>query len=91
MKYECHVTYDYPHTVAEYSRLQEIGIARGWSPSAIDGDPILGKKKFFYFTCHSDSVTELHSMILDLQIALLDTESPIRRAKIEETVYDKRY
>lgn len=83
MKYECHVTIDYPK---DRARVEAIGKVLGWSTSYIDGDPLLGEKRFFYFTRHADTAEVLHG---DMDALLLALPVPVVRRKIEETIYDQ--
>ncbi len=86
MTYECHVTVDYP-TAPFRVQLEEIGAAQAWSTSHIDGDPLLGDKRFFYFTCHADRLAVLHHKMEVLGRSL---PVPIVRKKIEKIIYDTK-
>lgn len=88
-KYECHVTYNYPEEQSALTLFHSIGKALGWSTSFIDGDPLLGEKRFFYFTCHGISKASLHIKMRFLEAAV--KEFAIRRKKIEKIVFDQRF
>ena len=90
--YECHVTVLKPSIEADRARMQAIASRLHWKTSEIDGDPVLGKKVFFYFTTHGQNYEELTSRMEDLRRTL---ESPgidiaVVRMKIEDIVFDWR-
>ncbi len=82
--YECHVTVEKPSQPAMYEQLAK---DLGWKTSFIDGDPVLGQKVYFYFTCnHVDFVS-----IKDKMGALAQRLGPDAiRQKIEKIVYDTK-
>lgn len=87
-KYECHVTIAMPE---KRDFLETLGQSLGWSTSFIDGDPLLGEKRFFYFTRHSDSKA---SLLTDYNWLLMNwpvTGPEVLRFKIEKIVLDWRF
>lgn len=84
--YECHVTAPYsPEKIRRFERLAE---KYGWSPSWIDGDPLLGQKRYFYFTRHETTRFDAYLAIQDLVIHL--EEGECLRRKIEHVIFDVR-
>jgi hypothetical protein len=88
--FECHITIERPF--GEKERLLKVHSGRtGWKTSCIDGDPIMGQRPFFYFTCHDvdfDRIKEkMHAMEIDLRDFF---RTPAIRSKIEQIVYDTK-
>jgi hypothetical protein len=66
-------------------------LLQGWKLSQIDGDPVLGKKVYGYFTAHHTAYDPLMSKV---QATLEYTRSlgcPAVRAKIEKIMYDEKF
>lgn len=84
--FESHVTVKKPKDPTEY---EEIAKRLGWHTSAIDGDPEMGDRVFFYFTRRGSSKEQLLKAIDVLRAAL--GERTVLREKIEEIVWDTTY
>lgn len=90
--YECHVTVLKPADEVERERLKSIAQRLHWKTSEIDGDPILGKKVFFYFTSYGADYDGLAHRMYDLRNTLESPgiDVPVIRMKIEQIVFDWR-
>ncbi len=84
MNYECHVTVAKPADATEFKALAQ---QHGWKTSCIDGDPLLGAKAFFYFTCHHGNYDKIFKKMKDL-VGLLGGQ--VIREKIEQIIYDTK-
>lgn len=84
--YECHVTV--PFSTEKIPRFQQLATEHGWSSSWIDGDPLLGMKRHFYFTRHETTRFKAYMAIQDLVIHLEPGEC--LRRKIEQVIFDVR-
>lgn len=88
--YECHITIDKPSTLQSIHLCEELGHSYGWKTSFIDGDPVLGKKVFFYFTRHSATYESLFVRMRELADYLDLISIVVVRLKIEHIVYDTK-
>lgn len=86
-KFECHVTVDKLDFQPVIEIHKDIAAEQGWKTSAIDGDPVLGQKVFFYFTCFSTDLVEIVTKMNKLAEAL---GAAVVRKKIESIIYDSR-
>jgi len=88
--YECHVTIE---SVNQYMTELKV-VATGWTFSAIDGDPVLGKGVKCYATKHfNSSKNKLEDVIAMVDFAaevINDNVSKVTRRKVELVVYDTR-
>jgi hypothetical protein len=82
--YECHVTVDRPSNPDDFNTLAQ---NLGWKTSCIDGDPVLGKKVFFYFTCHGTYYGRIYEK-MELLASMLGDR--VVRKKIEQIIYDTK-
>jgi hypothetical protein len=87
--FECHITIEKP---LGYHQEWFEGIARrtGWKTSCIDGDPVMGQRAFFYFTCHHPQFESIKAKMHDLENLLKDHFVEVLRSKIEQIVYDTK-
>lgn len=85
--YECHVTVERPVNQETRELYERVGTEHGWKTSMIDGDPVLGKKVFFYFTKHGSSFGSIKNRMFNLEEILGDR---VVRSKIEHIVYDTK-
>lgn len=87
--YECHVTVAKPTAKGGRVLLEHIAQrdGDGWKTSCIEGDPLLGPKTYFYFTCHDTDLTQIKKKMANLCERL---KGRVLRAKIEEIMYDWR-
>lgn len=85
--YECHITVEKPEPGLRvtYEALAE---KWGWKTSCIDGDPVLGRQVFFYFSAHDGDFLELMNRMEHLAACL--GEEVVIRKKIEHIVYDTK-
>lgn len=81
--YECHITVEKP---TDRTPFELLATEHGWKTSCIDGDPVLGKKAFFYFTAHAKSYDHIFQKMSEL--ARILGEKVVIRQKIEHIVYD---
>jgi hypothetical protein len=80
--FEAHITYDGRHrAVVEYH------CPKGWKFSAIDGDPVLGKKVFCYLTSYD---VDGKRLLERLYTAIAAVPVLPCREKIEMIVYDTK-
>lgn len=86
-KFEAHVTCDRSQSLI----VQKVADSIGWTFSAIDGDPIMGKQAYCYLTAYDTSGHALMVRMLNEVRPLLDRHGvePLR-FKIEEIVYDSK-
>jgi hypothetical protein len=87
IEFECHVTCAKPNNMRFY---EDIATKHGWNSSFIEGDPLLGKQGFFYFTRHAASYDSLFTTMEVLCKALADVGTKVLRKKIEQVLYDTR-
>jgi hypothetical protein len=88
--YECHITIEKPTTRERLAQCESVGERHGWKTSFIDGDPVLGKKVYFYFTRHARTYGELYSRMKELEATLESNTVAAVRSKIEHIVYDTK-
>lgn len=88
MSYECHVTLD--NDPCNHPEFELIGQEHGWSTSFIDGDPLLGQKCFFYFTCHDDSQDDIEDKMWKLADYLGEAGHQVLQLKIEQIIFDTK-
>lgn len=62
----------------------------GWSFSAIDGDPVMGKQAYCYLTAYGPIGTDLLVKVQTLSNVLRDNGVEVLREKVEEIVYDSK-
>lgn len=86
MSYECHITLE---TKVPFLH-EKIGKRIGWKTSKIDGDPILGKGVYFYYTKHGKCFKSLFKEMNDLSSFLKSVGNTPIRLKIEKIVYDTK-
>lgn len=84
MIFECHITVARPDN---QRRLEALAVEHGWKTSFIEGDPLLGKQGFFYFTSYHTSLVEMKIRMHEFADLL---PVPVLRKKIEEIVYDTK-
>jgi hypothetical protein len=89
MSFECHITLELPDEAGR-QRLTEFLEDWGWKASWIDGDPLLGEKRFFYLTRHSDSYSELYAEMQLTAKVVSGLGFVVVRKKIEEIIYDTK-
>jgi hypothetical protein len=80
--YEAHITYEIEHREAVEKHRSD-----KWKFSAIDGDPILGKKVFCYLTSYDSSATRLLERMQE-EVSRIGVKEV--RQKIEKIVYDTK-
>lgn len=91
--FECHVTVLRPSLGSvEREQMTNIAARLHWKTSEIDGDPVLGKHVFFYFTSYGATFEALEGRMQELRRTL---ESPgidikVVRMKIERIEFDWR-
>jgi hypothetical protein len=85
MNFECHITVHVRH--AERATLHAKDLH--WKTSQIDGDPVLGKKPFFYLTTHSDNAPEMFARMKRAVDALQFDGIHVIRSKIELIIHDE--
>jgi hypothetical protein len=86
--FECHVTVDPPPE--DVSDCHRIAAKLGWKTSEIERDPVLGDRKYFYFTAHARSFEVLKARMDELTAELRAEELNVLREKIENIVYDTK-
>lgn len=90
MSYECHITVPFEFA-ATAEKISELGKKTKWKTSAIHGDPVLGKKAFFYLTCHSKTMERISAASDEMLNFLHNAKIPIIRRKIELIVLDEHF
>jgi hypothetical protein len=85
--YECHVTIKKPDQAIVMDALAE---QFGWKTSYINGDALLGKDGYFYFTTHHVAYEALFAKMETLAGVLQVLGRPVLRKKIEQIVYDTK-
>lgn len=84
--FEAHVTMPWsPEKIAFYKRIAD---EEGWKVSWIDGDPVLGEKRFFYFTRHETSHMRIFVAMEELVWTL--GEGNVLRRKVEKIIFDDK-
>jgi hypothetical protein len=89
--YEAHVTVEKPANDTERLLLEAVGREYHWKTSEIDGDPVLGKNLYYYFTSHAHTYDAL---LRRMQLIVQDLRGVgvhVVREKIEHIVYDVRH
>lgn len=88
--YECHVTIE---SANQYMTATKV-VGVGWTFSAIDGDPVLGKGVKCYATKHFNSskntLDEVIAMVDFAAESINDPVSKVVRRKVELVLYDNR-
>jgi hypothetical protein len=88
--YECHITVieDKPRTL-----IQQLIEDSKWKFSAIDGDPVLGKKVYCYATKHYKEALGSEYVVNDLlavEKSYKDQGLNVSRSKVELVVFDTK-
>lgn len=86
--YECHITIKKPSK--DIIKLEVLAKTHKWKTSYIDGDPLLGKKIYFYFTCHHEGYGKIFSKMNHLSGILEADGIKVLRKKIELIVFDTK-
>ena len=86
--YECHITVE--ATQGEHETLNKIAEDFQWKTSHIQNDPLLGKKPYFYFTCHHMDYNSIFGKMVALRSTLFVFGKQVVREKIEHIVYDTK-
>lgn len=85
--YELHITVN----IADAEAATHVAETLRWKVSQIHGDPVLGRKPFFYLTRYADLLSEARDQ-LDKAVKQLRQEGIfVIREKIELIVHDQRY
>lgn len=88
--YECHITIESANQHMSEMKVMSVG----WTFSAIDGDPVLGKGVKCYATKHfnstKNSLEEVIAFVDFAAAAINDSVSKVIRRKVELVVYDTR-
>lgn len=87
MKFEIHLTFYFKDAWGVVA----IGRQFHWKYSVFEGDPILGKDKYFYLTKYADSKEKALEYIAAIKVELETQCFPLIREKIEEIVHDIRH
>jgi hypothetical protein len=89
--FECHITLDRDEAHNHLSTIISLAARHHAKNSEINGDPVLGKKPFFYLTFYDASYDGAKERLTYLSDALNDRGINVLREKIEFVIYDKRY
>lgn len=84
--FECHITCNLKDEVV----CEQIASQCHWKTSKIDGDPVLGKKAFFYFTSHDTDLSRMMVRMNNVCNTLRARGIPVLREKIEVIIYDRK-
>lgn len=84
-KFEAHITIP-----REYGEQVQSLLISGWSYSAIDGDPIMGKKAYCYLTSYAPQADTLWQSMRKACTILTNHDIPTLREKIERIIYDTK-
>lgn len=87
--YECHITINAESTV-QLLWLEALAGDIGWKFSRIDGDPVLGKGVFTYFTRHDTNADRMKSRMQNAVARLSEAGFHVVREKIEHIIYDTK-
>ncbi len=85
-KFEAHITC--PREKSD--DVKQFAGLTGWSFSAIDGDPVMGKQAYCYLTAYRPVAEELLAEMAKLSHLLLEANVPVLREKIERIIYDTK-
>lgn len=88
-KYECHITVPMP-SGGMLHEFEDIGEDHGWKTSYIQGDPLLGEKRYFYFTRFGTDLMDLANQMSALTNVLRNYDIQVLRQKIEEILFDTK-
>ena len=91
--YECHITVgmeDIEVGDKKFHHLEDLARFHKWKTSYIDGDPLLGDKRFFYFTRYAKNFQDMKIKMNKMADVLIMQEFPVVREKIEGIVYDTK-
>lgn len=90
MLFESHITVKSPANKETRSILENIAKKHHWKTSEINGDPILGKKTFFYFTSYGETQNDVFLRMKKVCNDLNSEGIEVLREKIEYIVYDTK-
>lgn len=85
--FECHITLEMPE---EPDRLVLFMDGWGWKCSWIDGDPLLGEKRFFYLTRYNEKFEDLRAEMELTAKVISGAGYNVVRKKIEQIIYDTK-
>lgn len=85
-KFESHITCFRSNS----DKVKEIGESAGWSFSAIDGDPVMGKQAYCYLTSYDTDGQNLHDSMKVVAASLEAVGITPLRLKIEEIIFDTK-
>lgn len=88
MLYECHITLNAEDADKATALLDKTDMK--WKTSKIDGDPVLGKKIYFYLTTHAVDYSEIHQKMSRTAAVLYAGGLDVVRQKIEAIVFDTK-
>lgn len=86
MNFECHITCD----LTDAAVCTAVAAEHNWKTSKIDGDPVLGDRKFFYLTAHAASYGGIKARMDNTVRALKLAGAEVLRQKIEMVVLDTK-
>lgn len=85
-KFEAHITC--PREASEI--VQEVATKTGWTYSAIDGDPVMGKQAYCYLTAYDFNGHHLLESVKGVSTILKIRNIEVLREKVEQIVYDTK-
>jgi hypothetical protein len=85
-KFESHITM--PREQGALA--EEVADALGMTYSAIDGDPVMGKRAYCYLTCYDTDATRLLGRVQAASFVLRHNGVEVLREKVEEILYDTK-
>jgi hypothetical protein len=85
-KFEAHITL--PRAQAE--DVEKMAADSGWTYSAIDGDPVMGKQAYCYLTAYDTTATGLLARMRIVTAALTQRDVQVLREKIERIIFDTK-
>lgn len=84
-KFEAHITC--PRVT---SAVVKTFAVQGWVFSAIDGDPVMGKRPYCYLTAYDTNGVNLRDSVESMASALRMCGVEVLREKVEEIIYDTK-
>lgn len=85
-KFEAHITL--PREQSD--EVEKMALDSGWTYSAIDGDPVMGKQAYCYLTAYDPNDENLLKRMRIVTAMLKQRDVHVLREKIERIVYDTK-
>lgn len=85
--FECHITVALPNSM---ERFESLAKDFGWKTSVIEGDPLLGKYGFLYFTSYDADFDFMVKRMDQMADLIRERNGEVLRKKIEKIVYDTK-